>query len=116
MAVTINYLNVGSGSTPPTAAQAYGVNTLNVTLSPSASTDVSQTITHNFNLPASDISAGWPEVTINGLDTLAGASAWYVVTQNPNFTAMGRLGTTAGVDAGAAQILVSISKPNTLVR
>ncbi len=117
MAMTLNYLSAGTGSTPPTAALAYAVNTVNVTLSPAASTDNSQAITHNFNLPAADISSGWPEIVINGLDTLASASAWFVLSQNPNFSVIGRGANTLGLESGAnAQVLVSISKPNTLVR
>jgi hypothetical protein len=118
MAITLNYLNVGSGSTPPTAAQAYAVNSINVTLSPANSADISQAITHNFGLATADISAGWPAYELNPLDTLAIASGWYFQSQNPNFMVMGRYATTAGLEtvAGNPQVLLTIQRPNTLIR
>lgn len=117
MAMVVNYLNVGGpGNVAPTLAQALNVNTVNVSLSPAASGDNSQVITHNFGLPASDITAGWPETVINGLDTLATLSLWYILSQNPNFSIVARGANTAGIDTANAQVLVSISRPHSIVR
>ena len=115
--MTVNYLNVGGpGNVPPTAAQALNVNTVNVSLSPTNSGDTSQVITHNFNLPPSDITAGWPTVDLDPLNALAAGSNWFALSQNPNFTILARGGTTAGVDTANAQIIASIARPHSIVR
>jgi hypothetical protein len=113
----VNYLNAGGpGNIAPTATQALSFNTLNVSLSPQSTLDTSQSITHNLNLPASDITAGWPEFTFNPLDALAQSSNYFALSQNPNFMIVGRAGTTAGIDTANAQVIVSISRPHSLVR
>lgn len=113
----VNYLNVGGpGNVPPTAAQALNVNTVNVGLSPQSTLDNSQAITHMFNLPASDISAGWPTPHFIPSDYTAGSSGWYNISQNPNFSIVGRVGTTAGIDTANIQVIYNISRPHSIVR
>ena len=115
--MTVNYLNAGGpGNVAPTVAQALTFNTLNVSLSPSSTLDSSQAITHNWNLPPSDISSGFPLIHIQGMDYTSGSSGWYNISQAPSFLIVGRTGTTAGIDTANAQVIVSISRPMSLVR
>jgi hypothetical protein len=113
----VNYLNAGGpGNVPPTVAQALGFNTLNVSLSPTSTLDSSQAITHNWGLPNSDISSGWPFIHVQPMDLTAGSSGWYNISQASNFVIVGRVGTTAGIDTANAQIIVSIARPHSMIR
>jgi hypothetical protein len=115
--MTVNYLNAGGpGNVAPTVAQALNFNTLNVGLSPSSTLDSSQAITTNWNLPASDISSGWPTIHFQNMDYSASSSGWYNISQAPSFIIVGRIGTTAGIDTANIQVICNIARPNTLVR
>ncbi len=93
----VSYLWPVAGA-PPTAQQAFKVSTVQVGLNPVSSLDNSQILTHNFNLTAAQISQGWPAVAFEPLDSLAQGSNWFVLSQNPNFTIVGRGASTASLD------------------
>lgn len=107
----INYLWPTLGA-PPTANVALKVSTVSATLSPTNSGDNSQIITHAFNLSNAQITQGWPKVFFEPLDSLAQGSNWYVLSQNPNFTIVGRGATTASLEAtaNAGQVEIQIDR------
>ena len=109
MAITVTYLYPIAGSTP-TVAQMQNFNMVVATVASSAAGDNSAVITHDLNLPASDISAGFPRVVINAQadDTTAG---FYVVSQNPNYTILG-----ANALAAKPTTLFMIDRPVSLDR
>lgn len=113
MAYTINYLRPVFGTTAPTAAQAANVNTVVASIFPNNSADGQIAITHNMNIPAGDLSQGFPEVTFRTIDNLGGGSGFYLASQNANYTVANRVGTTAGVDS-QPQVQVYISRPHTI--
>lgn len=117
MAGVVTYLNINGGTptTPPTQAQAAFVNSVIATIAPNTNTPANTVVTHNMQLPAADITAGYPSVGIEALDTLAGTSGWYLQSLDPNFVGLAQVNTSQGVDT-AAQIKVRIQRPNTLVR
>jgi hypothetical protein len=113
----VNYLNAGGpGNVAPTVAQALGFNTLNVGLSPQSTLDTSQAITHNWGMPPSDISAGWPTIHFQSMDYTAGSSGFYNISQAPNFVIVGRTGTTAGIDTANIQVICNIRRPMSIDR
>lgn len=114
MTVTLNYLYPVAGATPPTAAQAAVVSTVIATVLPTSSTDATQIVTHNFNLPASDITAGFPTVSFQALDLIGAINNWFVISQNPNYTVLGK-NASAGTDS-VAQVQVNITRPHSMVR
>lgn len=115
MAVTVNYLTVGSGATPPTAAQSFYVNSVTATLSPSSTADASAIVTHALAIPDADITAGRPEVVMTPLNNLANLSNWSVASQNANWTVFAKNNQSQGNDT-VAQLQVLIKRPNTLER
>src|SRR5271170_7099334 len=115
MAVTVNYLYPVAGATAPTAAQASVVATVIATILPTSSTDASATITHNWGLPAADITSGFPLVSFQPSDLIgANASNFFVISQNPNYTVVGK-NASAGTDS-VAQVQVNITRPHSYVR
>jgi len=119
MAFQLTYLNVGSGSTPPTQAQAANVNTVKVAVYPANSADTQLNLTHNLQISSSDLALGtWPNITFEPLDNLFYSSNWFIVqgSQNPNYCVLQRgTATTAGVDT-TNQLNVRIERPHTIVR
>lgn len=110
-----NYLYPVTGSTPPTLAQGANVNSVVATVYPSSGTDAAVGITHNMNMPASDISQGWPMLEIRGLDSLAGQSGWFLQSVDPNYVGLARLTSNQGEDT-VPQIKVIVSRPQTIFR
>ena len=83
---------------PPatTLAQYNTYNSVVGTVVAGLAADTQQIITHNLNLPAADISSGFPVVTLTPTTDPFGSSAgWFVASQNPNYTVVqkGTLGT-----------------------
>lgn len=115
MAIVINYLYPVTGTTPPTFLQSLNVNTVAATIYPTSSPDTAAIVTHNFGLPAADISAGWPSIEIDPIDSLAASSDWWIQSLDPNYVGLARLTSTAGQDT-VPQIKVRVSRPSTLVR
>jgi hypothetical protein len=113
MAVTPYYLRPATGATAPTASKVQRLSTLVAVLAAVANLDTQVTITHDFGLPNSDITQGFPSVSLLPLDPSAFTSNWYLFSQNPNYTVLEK--SSGGVLAGS-QLLVTISRPNTLVR
>ena len=105
-AVTINYLYPFAGATP-TIGQMQNFNMVIATIQSSAAGDTSAVVTHDFVLPASDISSGFPVITI--LEQTAEVTTPYELSENPNFTVFGLPGIVGPVK-------VFIARPNTLVR
>jgi hypothetical protein len=115
MANTINYLSPVVGATPPTQAQAAVVNTVIATIAPGQTNAPTQALTHNLQIPAADISSGWPNVGVEPLDNLAGTSAWFIQSIDPNYVGLAQANSSGGFDT-SAQIKVKMSRPNTLIR
>lgn len=110
-AVTITFLY--PYTTAPTAAQQAAVphSTVVATVSASAAADTSAVITHNFNLSAAEITQGFPTVILAPQDGNEITSAWFELSENPNYTVLGK-GTVA---AGGTQ-KVTIMRPATNIR
>jgi hypothetical protein len=115
MSITINYLWPVFGSTPPTVAQAANVSIVTATIFASSAQDTAAVITHNFGMPASDISAGWPIVEREGIDSLAGANGWWTQSIDPNWVGIARL-TSAQGDDTVPSIKVRVWRPHTIIR
>jgi hypothetical protein len=106
MAITINYLYPVAGTTPPTPIQV--ANMVIATVQGSAASDTSAAITHDFGLPASDISSGFPEVEILQQANELTQGIWEL-SENPNFTVL-------GVSGIVGPVKVFIKRPHTIVR
>jgi len=105
MAVTISQLYPVAGSTP--GSPNLISNMVIATVAATAGTDTSASITHNFNLPPSDISSGFPMITIeNEASQTIGIP--YELSENPNFTILGL--------QGIGSWKVFIDRKNTIVR
>jgi hypothetical protein len=115
MAITINYLYPVTGTTPPTFLQSLNVTAVTATIFATSAPDTAAVITHNFALPAADISAGWPNVLVEPIDSLAASSDWWIQSLDPNYVGLARLTSTAGQDT-VPQIKVKVSRPSTLTR
>lgn len=115
MAVTPYYLRPATGATAPTASKTQRLSTVVAVLAAVANADTQVTITHDFGAAASDITQGFPSVLLTPLDPTAFTSNWYLLSQNPNYTVLNKTNTSQGVLSGS-QLLVTISRPNTLVR
>jgi len=107
----VNYLWPTLGA-PPTPAVAFKVSTVNVGLNPVSSLDNSQILTHCFNITPTEITQGFPKVGFEPLDTLAGGSGWYVISNAANFTIVGRGASTASLDTtNNVQVICHIDRP-----
>ena len=115
MAIVINYLYPTPGTTPPTPSVAQNVNTVVATVYPTSGPDTAAVITHNFALPAADISAGWPNVGFEPIDSLAGLNGWWIRSLDPNWVGLARLTSAQGEDT-VPQIKVKVARPHTIVR
>lgn len=109
-AVTINFLY--PFTVAPTSAQMINTpyNTVIATVSASAAGDTSAVITHDFGLPTSDISSGFPQLTIVPQSDET-TSPWYEASENPNYTVLQK--NTLGVGATAK---VFVQRPHSIVR
>jgi hypothetical protein len=119
MAITLTYLwptnngPLGGGNVAPTVAQMIltEYSTVVATVSASAAGDTSAIITHDFGLPASDISAGFPQLTLVPQDASEITSSWFELSENPNFTILGK-----GTVAAGGAVKVFIQRPHSIVR
>lgn len=115
MAVTVTYLNVGSGTTPPTVGAAMHVNSVVATIIATADGDVAAVITHNLQLSAADIAAGWPTVLFEKMSSFAQTSDWYIASLDPNWVGLAKHNAAGGGNA-AVQLRVVVARPHTIVR
>jgi hypothetical protein len=104
MAVTISQLYPVAGAPP--ASPNTGSNMVVATVVATAAGDTSAAITHNFNLPASDISAGFPRVT--PIAQSSEINSVYELSENPNYTILGL--------PGVVSVKVWIDRPHSIVR
>jgi hypothetical protein len=104
--VIINYLYPVAGSTP--ASQAQATNMCIVTVQSTAPTDNSVSVTHDFNLPSSDISLGFPEVEFLQQVNELTQGIWEV--------SEGRNHSTFGLSGIVGPVKVFIKRPHTIVR
>ena len=115
----LTYLNVGSGSTPPTQAQAANVNSVNVAVYPASSADTQLNLTHNLQISSADLAAGWPDIGFEFQDNTGRLSNWFIVqgAQNPNYAVLqcGTVANTAGLDT-TNQVVIKVRRPHTIVR
>jgi hypothetical protein len=73
--------------------------------------DVQAIITHDFQLSAAEITLNYPVVVLTPLDGNAITSPWFEVSQNSNYTVLGKGSTAAG-----SLTKVSIFRPATQIR
>jgi len=107
-AVTISYLYpITTG--PPTGSQV--TNMVIATVVGSAAGDTSAVITHNFGLAAGEITQGFPRVVIEGQDGNSITSPWFELSENPNYTVLGK-----GTVAAGGTVKVTIDRPHSIVR
>jgi hypothetical protein len=109
MAVTISYLY--PSTTVPSQSVNPGYNMVIATVSASAAADTSAVITHDFGLPASDISQGFPLLIFSPGDGNEITSPWYEASENPNYTVLQKSTTAAG-----GLLKVNISRPHSITR
>jgi hypothetical protein len=76
-----------------------------------AASDVLAIITHDFQLSAAEITLNYPVVVLTPLDGNAITSPWFEVSQNPNYTVLGKGSTAVG-----ALTKVSILRPASQIR
>jgi hypothetical protein len=115
MAITITYLYPVNGTTPPTFLQSLDVNVVTALINSTSAPDTAAIVTTNFALPAADISAGWPDIYFEDLDTTFALNAWWIQSIDPNWVGLARLTSSAGTDT-VPSIRVKVSRPSTLVR
>jgi hypothetical protein len=108
MAITVTYLY--PTTVAPTLAQMQNFNMVIATVASTSTADTSAVITHDFALTAAEISQGFPEVEWIAQDQSEITSSWFELSENPNFTILGK-GTTAG-----GTIKVFLKRPHTIVR
>lgn len=114
MAVGVTYLRPATGATAPTQKQVQRQSTVVAVLAGTALNDTQVFVSHDFNLPASDISQGFPTVDFEPLDPSAYTAQWFEASQAPNFTMLGK--TVSVGNLAGNQLKVTITRPNTLVR
>jgi hypothetical protein len=73
--------------------------------------DVQAIVTHDFQLSAAEITLNYPVVVLTPLDGNAITSPWFEVSQNPNYTVLGK-----GTTAAGSLTKVSIFRPATQIR
>lgn len=110
-AVTVAYQ--APYTTAPTTFQQYTSprNLVIATVLAGLAADVQAIITHDFNLSAAEITLNYPVVVLTPLDGNAITSPWFEVSQNPNYTVLGK-----GTTAVGALTKVAIMRPATQVR
>lgn len=133
MAVVVNYLAPASPyigfstapptTTPPTQAQMGSptsgakINTVVATVTSTTNSDTGVALTHDMQVPNSDITNGFPTVVIAPLTALGNTQGWIAASQNPNFTWLTKVQQAAGAqDAstlGLNGVLVTIRRPIT---
>ena len=114
MAVTVTYEYPVAGIVAPTALQAKC--TVVATVIKGADGDTAATITHNMNLSAAVIAAGFPVVTITKIEQITAVLAdWTVTTVTANTVVMTA---TAGAGSGSAnpQIRVTVRRPHSITK
>lgn len=136
MAVVVNYLApaspyIGFSTAPPTTnpptqaqmgspASGAKINTVVATVTSTTNSDTGVALTHDMQVPNSDITNGFPTVVIAPLTALGNTQGWIAASQNPNFTWLTKVQQVAGAqDAstlGLNGVLVTISRPLTSVR
>lgn len=112
MAVVVTYLTPVAGITAPTTAQASQADTVVADIVASADADVTATVTHNMQISAADLAAGFPLVSIIPTlsQALAALSSWSVTTIATNTVVLTKLA-TAGSGNAAAQLRVTVLRP-----
>jgi hypothetical protein len=109
-AVTITYLYPGTVVPPPVPAPL-PQNTVIATVSASAAADTSAVITHMFGLANSEITQGFPQVSIIAQDGNEITSPWWESSESGNYTVLQKGTTAAG---GLAKVY--IQRPHSIVR
>src|SRR5271156_57976 len=109
-AVTITYLYPGTVA-PPAIPSPLPQNTVIATVSASAAADTSAVITHQFALANSEITQGFPQVSIVAQDSNEITSPWFEASENPNYTVLQKGTVAAG---GVAKVF--IQRPHSIDR
>lgn len=110
-AVTVAYF--APYTTAPTILQQYTSprSLVIATVLAGLAADVQAIITHDFQLSASELSLNYPVVILTPLDGNAITSPWFEVSQNANYTVLGKGSTAVG-----ALTKVSIMRPASQIR
>jgi len=109
-AVTITYLYPGTVA-PPAIPNPLPQNTVIATVSASAAADTSAVITHQFGLANSEITQGFPQVSIIAQDGNEITSPWWEASENPKYTVLQK-----GTVAAGGLAKVYIQRPHSIVR
>jgi hypothetical protein len=111
MSVTVTY-KAPYTTAPTKVQQHYHPKSLVIaTVAAGASSDALAIITHDFGLSAAELALDYPVVTITPLDGDDITSPWFEVSQNPNYTVLGK-----GTVAQGGAVKVAISRPPTSIR
>lgn len=115
MATTTRYYLDGANSTtPPLKSVMRKHSMLVATIIAALDADASAVITHNMQLSAADIASGYPNVLFTPISSFAQTSVWYVQSIDPNWIGLAKHNVAGGGDA-AAQLKVSVLRPNTII-
>ncbi len=110
-ALTSTYLNP---SAAPTAATGPNQNTVVVTLTPGDTLDTAL-ITTAFGLSSSELTAGWPNVSIEPILPSAQGANWTLTSSAADFVFLTKNNSTAS-GSTTPQIRVKVSRPHSIVR
>lgn len=94
--VTVTYF--APYTSAPTILQQYTSprNLVIATVLAGLAADVQAIVTHDFQLSPAEITLNYPLVTLTPLDGNDITSPWFEVSQNPNFTVLGKGSTAVG--------------------
>ena len=110
-AITVTYLFPYTSA--PTAAQQAAAlhSTVVATIASSAAADTQAIVTHNFNMATADITHGFPTPILTPQDNNEITSAWFEVSENPNYSVFGK-----GVLTASGTQKVTILRPTSLIK
>ena len=115
MAITVGYLHPVIGAGAPAAVQV--ATQVTATVIASVDADANADITHNMNLTAAELAAGFPIVVLEPVTAFAQLSLWYVPTASKTATGVRVTKSVAGGSGNAAiQLIVHILRPHTIGR
>lgn len=113
MAVTVTYEHPVTGATAPTALQVADM--VVATVVATADADVLATITHNMNITAGNLTAGFPVVVVELMLPAGWLSTPHVLAAGKTADAVAVTMSNAGSSGNAnAQFRVTITRPHTI--
>jgi len=110
MAVTVTYEWPVAGITAPTTTQMSKRNIVTATVIKTADGDTTATVTHNLQLTAAQLAAGFPKITLTPLLLLFYTTLPFVASVTAT-TAVITMATTGGTGNASAQFRVTVERP-----